>query len=205
MQDAPSQGIADFVNLLDGRCSVITSGTLARKQAVLDAGLFEWKNYCGQDRNLWLRMAHRGQRFGYQREVLLKYRVRPDGLSGNSMQRLQRAIDGYHRIAAQVALNATEQEIMQRHLRSLETELEIERGKSLLLAKDFAGATEAFAKANKCKHSRRLQAIVWLPQHAPHLLLGIYRARRHDAIAFVPQPEKQTQEDGSKPSASLIP
>lgn len=183
MQEVPSVGTPDFTSLLDLRCHVITSGSVMRKQAVVAAGMFEWKNYCGQDRNLWLRMAHRGARFGYQKEVLLKYRVRSDGLSGNSQQRLQRAIDGYHRIAAQIALNDEEQAIMSRHLVELETEMAIERGKSALLSEDFATAANEFTQANGVRHSLRLHAVIWLVRWTPQLLLKIYRARRQEAIA----------------------
>lgn len=191
-QDAPSVGPADFIGLLDARCSVITSGSVARKQAILAAGLFEWKNYCGQDRNLWLRMTHNGARFGYQKKVLLKYRVRPDGLSGTSLQRLQRAIDGFHRIASQITLNPAEQEIMRRHLLELETEMAVERGKSALLAGDFATAQAEFAQANQHRRSWRLQAIIWGVRWIPQVLLKIYRLRRPEAIAFVPQNQATT-------------
>lgn len=60
METAPSEGEANFESILDLRCNVITSGTLARKQAIIDAGMFETERVRAHDFVLWLRMAKRG-------------------------------------------------------------------------------------------------------------------------------------------------
>lgn len=186
MQDAPSEGEADFESLLDLRCNVILSGALARRKAVLDAGMFERQKVRAQDFHLWLRMADRGSRIGYQKKVLLKYRVRLDSLSGNSIQRVEREISAYHRVMKAIKLNESQHKIVQRQLKRLEAELEIERGKSFLLRKDFASAQKAFEKANKYRQSNRLRMIIWLIRYAPKLLLKIYRSRRAAEINYVP-------------------
>jgi glycosyltransferase involved in cell wall biosynthesis len=185
MQDSPSVGAADFESLLDMRCNVVMSGAVARRKAVEDAGMFEWKDARAQDFHLWLRMAHRGARVGYQKKVLLKYRMRLSSLSGNSMQRVEREIGVYHRIMKSIELNESQQKIVQKQLMRLEAELDIERGKSFLLANDFAAAREAFEKANEYKHSFRLRIIIRFIRFAPNLLLKIYRSRRAGDIDFV--------------------
>ena len=85
METAPSTGEADFASILDLRCNVITSGTLARKQAIVDAGMFETERVRAHDFHLWLRMAKNGSKIGYQTKPLLKYRVHTDSLSGDSI------------------------------------------------------------------------------------------------------------------------
>ncbi len=187
MQDSPSAGEANFASLLGHRCNVITSGTVARRQALLDAGLFEWENVRGQDFNMWLRMAHQGARFGYQKKVLLDYRVRLDSHSGNSVQRLERNINTLQRTTCTMQLNAEEQHIRQTQLAWLENLLRIEKGKSFLLQGDFTAARTAFAQANGYRKSIRLQTIIWLLRWSPRLLLKIYRAQRAADIRFVPQ------------------
>lgn len=187
MQDAPSTGEADFESLLDMRCNIIISGAIARRQAVLDAGMFEWKNVRAQDFHLWLRMAHRGSRVGYQRTPLLKYRVRLDSLSGNSLQRVEREIDVFHRVTEAIELNETQRKIVQKQLKRLESELEIERGKAYLLKKDFSAARKSFEKANEHRRSNRLKIIIWLIRIAPKLLLKFYYSRRASEILFVPR------------------
>lgn len=180
MRDAPSTGEATFESLLDMRCNVILSGSLARRRAVLDAGMFEPKNVRAQDFNLWLRMAHQGARVGYQTKVLLKYRVRRESLSGDQVQRVEREIDAYQRICAMINLNDAQRKIVEKQLKRLEADLELERGKAFLLGEDFVSARKAFEKANAYRQSKRLGLIINFIKIAPRLLLKIYRSRRQD-------------------------
>lgn len=189
MQNAPSVGEVNFESLLDMRCNIVLSGSVARREAVLDAGMFEWKPVRAQDFNLWLRMAHRGARIGYQREVLLEYRIRPDSLSGNEVQRVEREINAYNRISEMLKLNESEQKIVDGQLRRLKADLELERGKTYLLQEDFDAARKAFEKANDYRQSRRLRLIIRLTQIAPRLLLKIYRSQRKDF--FIPAENKR--------------
>ena len=189
MQNAPSTGEATFENLLAMRCNVIISGSLARLRAVVDAGMFEWKDARAQDFNLWLRMAHKGARVGYQKKVLLKYRIRAGSLSGNEVQRVEREINAYERICAMIKLTKAQQEIVNGQLKRLEADLEIERGKKYLLQEDFVAARAAFEKANDYRRSPRLSLIIRLMKIAPRVLLKIYRSRRKDF--FVPAENKR--------------
>ncbi len=45
-----------------------------------------------QDFDLWFRLAKKGAKIGYQKKVLLKYRVRPHSLSGTNIERSKRSI-----------------------------------------------------------------------------------------------------------------
>jgi glycosyltransferase involved in cell wall biosynthesis len=191
METAPSEGEANFDSLLDLRCNVITSGTVARKKAVIDAGMFERESVRAHDFVLWLKMAYAGARIGYQRKVLLKYRVRVDSLSGNSFQRVEREIDVFRRVKKKFELNEAQRKIVENQLRRLESDLEVERGKSFLLQENFDSAKDAFSKANKYRRSNRLRVVIGLLQIAPRLLLKFYRARRAEEIAFVPVGKNQ--------------
>jgi len=190
METAPSVGEADFDSLLDLRCNIITSGTIARRKNVLDAEMFEIESVRAHDFVLWLKIANNGGRVGYQRRVLLKYRVRRESLSGNSVQRVEREIDVYYRVKKLFALNETQQLIIKNHLKRLESDLEVERGKYFLLKGKFDAAKTAFAKANEHRRSNRLRVIIGLLQIAPRLILKFYQSRRAAEIAFVPNDEK---------------
>ena len=61
MDDAPSDGEANFNSILDLRCNVITSGTLVRKAKIIEAGMFETDRVRAHDFHLWLRMAKAGR------------------------------------------------------------------------------------------------------------------------------------------------
>ena len=113
----------------------------------MDAGKFEREKVRAHDYILWLKMARGGTRIGYQTPVLLKYRVRRDSLSGDSIQRVTREIDVYRRVTEQIELTETHRKIVENQLRRLNAELEIERGKSFLIQENFVEAQNAFEKA----------------------------------------------------------
>jgi glycosyltransferase involved in cell wall biosynthesis len=190
MQTAPSDGVVTFNSILDFSCNVITSGTVARRQAVVDAGMFEWERVRAHDFHLWLRMLKNNSRIGYQRKVLLKYRAHLDSLSGDSISRVQREIDVFKRVRESIELDSAASEIVGRQIEGLEADLEIERGKSFLLGKDFPAAKTAFENANRSKRSFKLRLIAALAGFAPGLLLKFYKSRRAREIAFVPNSEK---------------
>jgi teichuronic acid biosynthesis glycosyltransferase TuaG len=198
MQTAPSVGEANFDALLDLRCSIITSGTLARRRAVIAAGMFECERVHAEDFMLWLKMARNGSRIGYQREILLKYRVRRESLSGNSIERVERGINVFHRVGEVFPLGETQKNIIANQLQRFESDLEIERGKSFLLQEKFDSAVGAFTKANEYRRSSRLKIIIGLLRFAPRLFLKFYKSRRSGEIMFVPNDEKNDSSAFSK-------
>ncbi len=186
-QNAPSNGEANFESLLDLRCNIITSGVVARKQNVVDAGKFETEKVRAHDFILWLKMARNKTRIGYQKQVLLKYRVRRDSLSGDSVQRVEREIDVYRRVREQIELDEAHERIIEKQLTRLNAELEIERGKSFLIQENFAAAQTAFRQANEYRKSKRLQLIIFTLKIAPRLLLKFYQSSRRAEIEFIPR------------------
>lgn len=188
MESAPSIGEVTAASLLDFRCNVITSGTVANKTAIVAAGLFEHERVPAEDFHLWVRMATKGFRIGYQEKVLLKYRVHLDSLSGDSVSRVQREIDVFNRVSKTIELNEEERSILDSRLASLQADLHVECGKAFLLQEDFDNAHQAFAEANVHRKSWKLTGIIWLARLAPRLLLNHYRTHRSDDIQFVPGP-----------------
>jgi glycosyltransferase involved in cell wall biosynthesis len=186
MELAPSTGDVTVSSLLDYSCNVITSGTIAYKTALERAGLFEHERTRAHDFHLWVRMVKTGSRIGYQRKPLLKYRVHLASLSGDSVSRIEREIDVFHRLLRSIELDAAETAIIERQLDTLETDLHIEYGKSYLLAERFHDAHLEFAEASRRRRSAKLTVITWLARIAPRRLLKYYRAHRSDEIALVP-------------------
>nr|MCU0239955.1 hypothetical protein [Pyrinomonadaceae bacterium] len=127
-----------------------------------------------------------GSKVSYQRKVLLKYRVRRDSISGDSVQRIQREIDAYQRISNLVNLNENQQKIMNDRVERLKIDIEVERGKIFLLKEDFENARKSFSKANEYRHSNRLSWIILMLRFAPRLFLKIYQNRRSGEIRFIP-------------------
>lgn len=186
METCPSNGVVKVKSLLDLSCNVLTSATLARKSAVLQAGKFEQEKVRAHDFVLWLKIARHGFQIGYQKKVLLKHRVRIESLSGDSIEQIQRAINVFKRIQNQIEFDESEWQIIRNQIERLNAEKELERGKSLLLQEKFDSALEAFMKANRHKKSKKLQVLIYLLRFFPKLILKTYRARRAKEIAFVP-------------------
>lgn len=187
METAPSGGDVTVESLLDLRCNVITSGTLARKSALVAAGLFETERVRAHDFHLWLRVAAVGGRIGYQRKPLLKYRVRLDSLSGDSVSRIEREIDAFERVRKTIELTPEQDEIARKKIDALQADHAVERGKALLVQGDHAQAAAMFRAANRQRRSAKLWAIALMTSIAPQTVLRYYRDRRASEIALLPR------------------
>lgn len=187
METAPSDGEADFDGLLRLRCNVITSGTMARKAAIVRAGMFENDNVKAEDFHLWLRMAKTGSKIGYQRKVLLKYRVHVNSLSGDAIDRVTRAISVFERVSTTIELSDGQRSEVEQRIASLKADLAVEQGKAFLLGGDFNEAADAFRTANQHRHSLKLAAISLCTRLAPRTMLRFYQANRPTDLAFTPR------------------
>ena len=184
METAPSDGPADFDGILGLRCNVITSGTLARKAMIVRAGMFEQERVLAEDFHLWLRMAKSGARIGYQKKALLKYRVRPNGLSGDSIDRVERSIGAFQRVSETIELTDEQRRSVEQRLAGLQADLAVEQGKAFLLKGEYKEAASAFNSANRHRRSLKLSAVEMMARIAPKTLLKFYRIHRPAEIAL---------------------
>lgn len=185
MESAPSSGAVTASSLLDFRCNVITSGTVAKKTAILAAGAFEKEDTRAQDFHLWIRIAKAGSRIGYSDKVLLRYRVHIENLSGDSISRVEREIAVFQRVKKTIDLSPEELSILETQLAGLRIDLEIEKGKSHLMNRDFASARNSFSLASSKRPSAKLKAVCLAARFAPSLLLRIYRRKHSDHLGLI--------------------
>jgi glycosyltransferase involved in cell wall biosynthesis len=178
MQTSPSKGEVTFESLITGRCNVITSGVVARRQMILDAGLFDESLKRAHDFDLWLRMVRHGARAAYQKKVLLNYRVRHDSLSGDSIQRVERELEAYAKIERHLDLTPDEHSLMAREVRRLQASLMLERGKLSLTHEEFEMAAREFRASHALHRNWKLPIILLMLKLAPHQLLRIYQRQR---------------------------
>ncbi len=190
MDTAPSRGAAGFDAILGLRCNVITSGTLVRKQAVIDAGMFENEMVKAEDFHLWLRIAKTGAKIGYQRKQLLKYRIHLASLSGDAISRVERSIAAFERVLRTIDLTPEQRMTANRRIAGFKVDLAVEHGKASLLKGDFAAAAEAFNEANTKRHTLKMTAVVMLARFAPEMLRKHYLRSGSHEIALVRNLEK---------------
>jgi glycosyltransferase involved in cell wall biosynthesis len=177
MQVEPSRGEVTPENLLAIKVTVLTSTVLARKEPILKAGLFDEALRRGQDFDLWLRLAKRGARFAYHREVVANHRIVESGLSGDTISQLKRTLSVFEAIKSKEVLTASENAAFEATMNRTLRELALEDGKEKLLSKDFAGARQSFEEAKRFRHSWKLILVSFGLRVAPEMLWRIYHRR----------------------------
>jgi len=181
METAPSKGAVTFESLITARCNVITSGVVARRQVIMDVGLFDEELLRAHDFDLWLRVVRHGSRVSYQKKVLLNYRGRADSLSGDAIQRVERELEAYDKIERHLELTEAEHRLMQKEVRRLKADLHIEHGKLHLTRQEFEAAAREFRVAQKLYPGWKLTLVILLLKFAPDFLWRLYMERRAPA------------------------
>lgn len=177
MELQPSRGDVTPEKLLAVQVTVLTSTVLARKAPVIEVGLFDESLRRGHDFDLWLRLARRGMRFAYQREILAHYRILETGLSGGTISQLERTLAVLETIKARAGLTASEEAALQVNKNRTLRQLALEEGKEKLLARDFAGALDAVNDAKKFRRDWKLMLVSLGLRVAPDVLWRIYNRR----------------------------
>lgn len=187
MQKSPSNGEVTPENLLAADCHIITSGTIVRRQEVLDAGLFDedLPRIGMEDFDLWFRLAKAKLRIGYQRRVLLKYRVRSNSLSGSNVRRAEREITALEIIRKKYDLNELENAASDRHFQMAIAELDVEKGKHNLTRENFSEALENFRQANKYHKKLKYWTLQLLLMFNPKLVLNLFKIIRPKEFRFI--------------------
>src|SRR5215211_460208 len=82
MTICPSTGEVTFERLLLQECNV-SNCSIARRETLIRAGLFDEALRSVEDFDLWLRVIKHGGRIAYHRDVLARYRRRPGSLTAD--------------------------------------------------------------------------------------------------------------------------
>ncbi|CAN5380614.1 hypothetical protein BH20ACI1_BH20ACI1_00560 [soil metagenome] len=187
MTKAPSAGTVTAENLISAKCNVITSGTVVRREKVLQAELFDedLPRIGMEDFDLWFRLVKNGARLDYQRKILLKYRVRPNSLSGTNVERAERSIYVLNTIYKKFELTEKEKIVWKEKMNDYQAQLELEKGKLCLVQGDFSKAQVHISQANKFYHKSKLSLINWLIYVSPKLTLKLFKVIRPTEFSFI--------------------
>jgi glycosyltransferase involved in cell wall biosynthesis len=177
MATAPSHGPVTFISLIRYECNIITSGVVARRAKIVEAGLFHESLRNAQDFEMWTRLLRFGGRIGYQREVLLRYRCRQNSLSGDVMNRLATEMHVLKHIADTYELMPAEREELSRAMELQEASLHLAQGKHGLLRGRFDEAHTSFKRAHAVFGGWKLRLAVVMLRVAPRLLRKLAHRR----------------------------
>ena len=177
MNDAPPADDVTFLQLVDAERSLITSGVVARRAPIMEVGLFDEALRNAQDLDLWLRLARHGARLSYQRRVLLKYRCRLDGLTGDAVNSHRRELRVFDKIEQSYDLSPQELGKTTEIIRNRRALLEFELGKLHAAQGDEVQSRESFARADHLRRTWKTRVALWLNRVSPGLLKAICSRR----------------------------
>ncbi len=185
MRTSPSTGEVNTVSLIRAECNVITSGTLLRRSWAQRVNMFDITLPRMQDFDLWFRIAKAGARIGFQTEISVRYRVRPEGLSGSNVDRCSRNIRALNVIREKYALDADELDAWESKMCEYEAEYELEKGKFFLIHGEHAEAYSHLKAANRHYRKPKLAIIAAMVKVSPKLALTIFKRFRSAEYSFI--------------------
>jgi len=180
MDRSPSNGPVTLENLLNLRVTVVVSTVIVRRDLLEQCGSFdEADRNLTEDFDLWLRLAHKGARIGYQRKILANYRYRSDSISANRMKLHEAALRVLQKTRLGLVLNDSEKEALDLTAQKLESILILERAKIMIIKGQVAEARAVMAKVRKTSNSWKVSVSLVLLHTFPGLLSWYLQKRNH--------------------------
>jgi glycosyltransferase involved in cell wall biosynthesis len=189
MEFCPSRGDVTYESLVSGRCVVITSSVVARRDALERAGLFDESIRCAEDLDLWLRLVKVGGRIKYQTKVLVERSFNADSLSADDDTMREAHLHVLRKSERDALLTPPQRRAVQNAIAQLVAEFQLEQGKAQLAAGALGPAAEAlraYIAAIPWRSVRRLckASLVLLGiRVSPHLTLRLVRSRAAIAMS----------------------
>jgi glycosyltransferase involved in cell wall biosynthesis len=161
MEKCPSSGEATFEALIVERCQIPISTVVARKQTLIDAGLFDESLPRCDDYDMWVRSAFRGAKIGYGRMVQARLFIGRPGSLGQSRAKMAEAywnmLEKFKRV---LPLNPRDRAVVDKRAAEIRASYLLEEGKCKLAERKFDKARELLAEANDYLHRSSLSLAV---------------------------------------------
>lgn len=148
MEFCPSRGPCTFESLVREDCHIPVSTVVARKRAIVEAGLFDEGLRCCDDYEMWLRVAHGGGRIAYQLEPLCSASYgRPGSLGTNELNTSKAAVQILAKFEDMELSPAARAAVEERAARERAL-LDLVQAKLQLQSNQLTEAAESLRKAN---------------------------------------------------------
>jgi glycosyltransferase involved in cell wall biosynthesis len=176
MAGSPSAGAVTFESLVRQECTVLTSTTMARRQALVAAGLFDERFLRCEDFHLWLKMALGGSRLAYHRRVLVRHRRREGSLAHNTLAMIRAFVDVIRDLEPR--LTPAQRALVAEQAARRDAEIALVEAKQAFVAEQYRDAVAALDRAcalePRLPQQLRLRAIRAAMRMAPRLLRRAY-------------------------------
>jgi len=162
MEKCPSTGEATFDALIVERCQIPISTVVARKQTLLDAGLFDETLPRCDDYDMWVRAAFRGAKIGYSRAIQARLFTGRPGSLGQSRARMAEAYwNMLEKFQKTLPLKQSDRVVVSKRAAEVRAMFLLEEGKCQLAERDFDKARRSLAEANSHLHRSSLSLTVF--------------------------------------------
>lgn len=174
----PSEGLATFESLVLCKCTVVGSTVVARRQALIDAGLFDENFIQGEDFDLWARVAYHGGRIDYRKHVHARRRIHTNQLTLDTVGSFGGQARALRKLMAELDLPEDLRKEMQKEAEKCDAAIALEKCKQQLVARHYDEAVTQLQRANAWYRSRKLQLVLYLMRAMPQLVRHMYLRTR---------------------------
>jgi glycosyltransferase involved in cell wall biosynthesis len=176
MAICPSNGEVTFERLLLQECNV-SNCSIARRETIVRAGLFDESLRSVEDFDLWLRVIKQGGRIAYHRDVLARYRRRPGSLTADPVWLSEHILEVLKKVKQTMDLTPSEKATLETQLQHFHAMLRLQEGKRAFFSGDTKGAINGLTEANRFFRNRKFAFTLMMLRVAPRLLLRAYDLR----------------------------
>jgi len=176
MTICPSNGEVTFERLLLQECNV-SNCSIARRETLVRAGLFDESLRSVEDFDLWLRVIKQGGRITYHRDVLARYRRRSGSLTADPIWLSEHILQVLTKIKETMELTPRERATLDSQFKYFQALLKLQEGKRAFFSGDTAGAINGLTQANQFFRNRKTSFTLMMLRIAPRLLLRAYDLR----------------------------
>lgn len=176
MTACPSNGEVTFEGLVRQDCNV-SNCSIARKETLVRAGMFDESLRSVEDFDLWLRVIKGGGRIVYHRDVLARYRRRPGSLTADPIWLSEHILTVLRKVKEREDLTASERTAVDNRYEHFHALLHLHQGKHAFFSGDTAGAIKGLTEANRFFRNRKTSFTLMMLRVAPRLLLRAYDLR----------------------------
>jgi len=161
MDRCPSQGLATFNALIVEHCQIPISTVVARKSAIVKAGLFDEDLPRCDDYDMWIRTAFHGAKIAYSRKVQARLNDgRPGSLGVSDAKMAEANWVILEKAKNTLPLTALDREIVTTRSAEIRARYLVEEGKVYLSKMQFAEAKKMFSQANAYLRKPKLRVVL---------------------------------------------
>jgi len=142
--------ILDLEDMLKRKGGQLPSAMVAKRQRVLEIGLFDEKTRIGEDVEFSARLCFPNERIGYLGRVLVKYRRRPGSLTEDPRRRkwVEAEIQSLRRLGETLDLDQDQRQLLEQEISAAVAALALDDAYHYISAREFKKAVPCLRSAN---------------------------------------------------------